>query len=74
MQKPRSKAKLIADLMAFANTPITGKGGWPNRLRAVQRLCLQAGLQLGEWGRHGAPKAFRTAQAGDLFTPGKEPS
>lgn len=61
--KPRPRGKLIDDLMRFATTPVTGKGGWPNRLRAVQGLCLEAGLTMAARGR----KASAAAPSPDLF-------
>ncbi len=66
MQQIRPKAILIRDLMEFANTPIKGRGGWPHKLRQLQRLALEAGLELAKWGR---PQASRKAQPSDLFAP-----
>lgn len=66
-QRPRPLGHLVDALQREAQTPCTGKGGWPTRIRMQQRLMLEAALTLAKWGRP-AP-ARRRRQPVDLFAP-----
>ena len=63
---------VAATLARFASAHIKGKGGWPNRLRALQPGFRMAADMLAARGRKGARGVSNAASLGDLFTPKRD--
>lgn len=72
MQRPRRTSVVIDAMMAEVNNPCPVRGGDSYRVRRMQSLMLEAATLLANWGRPGAEKAMRKAQAGDLFAPSQD--
>lgn len=66
------RAAVAATLARFASAHIKGKGGWPNRLRALQPVARMAADMLTTRGRKGARGVSNAASLGDLFTPKRD--